>query len=224
MPLIELVPDRLWHAQQTLHFGPVALATRMTMVRLADGGLWIHSPVDMTAELRHALSQLGPVRFVVAPNRSHHLFFSACLAAFPEAQGWIAPGLRAKRPDLSTCRELGADQPWADELVPHFIAGLPLINETAWFHRATGTLILMDLLFCIGPHPAWLARTAARLLGVYGRLAMSATMKFAVRDRKALAASVAPLLELPVRRIVVAHDQVIEDSAPERLRNAFAWL
>lgn len=222
--LIELVPDRIWHAQQALRFGPVQLATRMTVLRLADGGLWVHSPIALSPALKQQLVQRGEVRYVVAPNKSHHLFFAPFLREFPRAQGWIAPGLASKRPDLAHLPTLDGPVPWASELAPIFIQGLPLLNETAWFHGATGTLILTDLLFCVGPHPSWLARMAARALGIYGRLGMSRTMKLAVKDRAALAASVAPLRALPVQRVVVAHDQVVDTQAQARLQAAFAWL
>ena len=80
--------------------------------------------------------------------------------------------------------------PWKDELDAFWIAGLPLLNETVWLDRASGRLIVTDLLFCIGPHESLLARTLARLLGIYQRPGMSRTMKLMVRDRAALARSV----------------------------------
>jgi len=49
-------------------------------------------------------------------------------------------------------------------------------------------------------------------------------MKLATRDKRALARSVAPLLALPVRRVIVAHDQVIDARPGEQLARAFAWL
>lgn len=224
MALQEIVPDRVWHAQQLLRFGPVELATRMTVIRLSDGGLWVHSPVAPTDPLVAELRRLGDVHHVVAPNRSHHLFFLPFIHAFPHARGWIAPGLAAKRSDLAGYPTLDEDVPWADDLRPYFIRGIPLLDETAFFHVATGTLVLTDLLFHVGPNRSWLVRAAARLLGIYGTLGMSRTMKVAVKDRAALAASVAPLLALPVQRVLVAHDQIVQEHARERLERAFTWL
>ena len=226
MSLVELCPGRIWFAQQPLRFGPLTIQTRMTVVRLDDGGLWVHSPIAPTSETTAALDALGPVRHVVAPNRSHHLYFSPFLAAFPDAAGYIAPGLEAKRPDLASLPRLvpGEARPWTPELSSWFIEGLPVINETVWFHPATGTLVLTDLLFCFGEHHRGLGRLVARLLGVHGRLAMSRTMKLMVRDRDAFRRSIAPLLELDVRRIVLAHDQVVERDARTAMAQAFAWV
>jgi len=47
----------------------IEIGTRMTVVRLADGTLFVHSPVALDRATRLALDALGPVRHVVAPNR-----------------------------------------------------------------------------------------------------------------------------------------------------------
>lgn len=224
MTLRPVVPGRIWHAQHLLRFGPVRLATRMTVVRLQAGGLWVHSPIPLTQDLARALDAIDVVNSVVAPNRSHHLFFRPFLEAYSGARGWIAPGLPGKRPDLAAFPVLRNDEPWCDELAPCFIRGLPLLNETVWFHGETGMLILTDLLFCVGRNTDLVTRSIARLLGVDDRLGMSRTLKFAVRDRAALAESVRPLLALPVERVIVAHDRIVSVDARSALRRAFEWL
>ena len=54
-------------------YGVVPFATRMTVVRLASGGLWLHSPVRPTPDRRRAVDELGPVEHLVAPNKIHGL-------------------------------------------------------------------------------------------------------------------------------------------------------
>lgn len=224
MTLECIVPDAVWHAQHPLKFGPISLTTRMTVVRLRDGSLWIHSPVSPTEEIVAALQSIGRVRYVVAPNKSHHLFFLEFLKAFPTAQGFIAEGLESKRADLAGFPHVPRSAPWSTELEGFFIAGLPLLNETAWFHRDTGTLILTDLLFYFSDANRGLARLISKLLGVHETLGMSRTMKFAIRNRQEFARSVLPLLSLPVQRVIVAHDQIVDDQPVNRLAQAFAWL
>lgn len=224
MSLHCLVPGQIWHAQQPLKFGPLAISTRMTVVRLADGSLFVHSPISPTPDLIDALAVLGEVRYVVAPNRSHHLFFLPFLETQPSAEGFIAPGLASKRPDLAAFPDIPARGPWGSDLQVFFIEGLPVINETAWFHPSSGTLLLTDLLFCFSASNQGLSALASKLLGVRGKLGMSRTMKLMIKDKQALARSVQPLLALPVQRVVVAHDQVIDEQAAQKLGQAFAWL
>ena len=66
--------------------------TRMAVMRVGDGlALW--SPVQPLPALRDAVSALGAVRWLVAPNRLHHLFLGDWAAAFPAAEIRAAPGL-----------------------------------------------------------------------------------------------------------------------------------
>lgn len=225
MALDSLVPGKIWHAQQRLKFGPLSITSRMTIVRLQDGSLWVHSPIAPTADLVSGILALGPVRFVVAPNKSHYLNFLPFLEAFPHARGFIAPGLAEKRPELADFPSIAIGKAdWEPELRGYFMHGLPVLNETVWYHEATGTLILTDLLFCLGPANTGVNGAAARLLGVYDRLAMSRTMKLLAKDKVALSKSVAPLKTMPVERIVLAHDQVIETEPKEKLERALQWL
>ena len=219
-----VVPNSIWHAQQPLKFGPISLTTRMTIVRLRDGSLWVHSPIAPTPDLVDELQKVGIVRYVVAPNKSHYLFFLAFLNAYPSAQGFIAAGLEKKRPDLSRFSQLPREAPWGSELQGYFIEGLPILNETAWFHGDTDTLILTDLLFCFSESNRGITRLGTKLLGVHGKLGMSRTMKLATKDKQALARSVLPLLSLPVQRVIVAHDQIVNEQPIAKLTLAFAWL
>lgn len=224
MSLSCIVAERIWCAQQALSFGPVTISTRMTVVRLTDGSLWVNSPVSPTRALVEAVRALGKVSFVVAPNKSHHLFFLDFLKAFPDAEGFIAPGLAAKRPDLGPFATIPDRAPWSADLQGFFIRGLPIIDETVWFHSQTGSLIVTDLLFCFSPSHRGLAALISQLLGVRGKLGMSRTMRLAIRDRAQFAQSVRPLLSLPVQRVILAHDQIVEDDAAGKLERAFAWL
>ena len=218
------VPNSVWHAQQPLKFGPISLTTRMTVIRLRDGSLWVHSPIFPTRELVEELQKVGAVRYVVAPNKSHHLFFPPFLDAHPAAQGFIAAGLELKRPDLKRFPPVPREAPWGDEIQGFFIEGLPILNETVWFHSDTGTLVLTDLLFCFAETNRGVTALVSRLLDVRGKLGMSRTMKWATKDKQALARSVLPLLSLPVQRVIVAHDQIIDDQPVAKLVQAFAWL
>ena len=49
----------------------IPFSTRMSIVRLKSGGLWLHSPVAVTAERCAAVDSRGPVEFIVAPNKIH---------------------------------------------------------------------------------------------------------------------------------------------------------
>src|SRR5439155_19926082 len=134
----------LWVAERPQRFYGLEVGTRMTVIRLADGSLLLHSPVVLDPALRRELDSLGTVRFAVAPNRVHHLYAGQVAEAYPEARLWIAPGLERKRPDLAFVAILGDDPPaeWKDEVDQVFFRGRPYENEVVFLHRASRPLIM----------------------------------------------------------------------------------
>jgi hypothetical protein len=91
--MLRPITDDLWVAGQPLRYLGVALAPRMTIVPLANRTLIVHSPIRLTDDLRSAAASTGDARFIVAPNRFHHLFVSDWQKAYPDAQTFCAPGL-----------------------------------------------------------------------------------------------------------------------------------
>ena len=95
----------------------------MTVVRLAGGGLFLHSPVPLDDNLRTALDKIDSVRAIVAPSRAHHLFVGDYVKAFRGAKLHAAPGLPEKRKDLRfdsiLSDEAGAD--WRGQIDQHLV-------------------------------------------------------------------------------------------------------
>ena len=108
--LRELAQD-LWIAERSQRFYGLEVGTRMSVIRLADGSLLLHSPVALEAALRAELDRLGPVRWAVAPNRVHHLYAGEVARHYPESKLWVGPGLERKRPDLLFEGVLGDEAP-----------------------------------------------------------------------------------------------------------------
>ena len=120
----------------------------MTIIRLSDGRLLIHSPSPIDARTKAEIETLGPVAFIIAPGNFHYLNVKSTLDAFPDADTHICKGIEKKDPKLSYTRMLG-DEPdlgWAEELDQVLLRGSRFIWEVAFFHRATKTLILVDLI------------------------------------------------------------------------------
>lgn len=225
--MLDRLADDLWTVNRTFNaLGFLPAATRMTVVRLRDGGLLLHSPVRLDADLRRELDSLGPVRHVVAPNRLHHLFCGDYRAAYPDARLHGAPGVAQKRPDLGPVDELGdtAPEAWAAEVDQTVVAGLPTLNEVAFLHRPSRTVILTDLAMNGGPanpppHRLWL-----RLNGADGRLATARLVRLMCRDRAAARRSLDRVLGWDFDRVSVTHGEVVGRGGKERLGEAFgAW-
>lgn len=218
--------DDLWVVERPLRFGAVELGTRMSVVRLRDGTLFLHSPVALDDRLRDDLLRLGTPRHAVAPNRFHHLFIGDYRRAFPQVTLHAAPGLPAKRKDLAFDAVLSSDAPpeWAGQLDQEHFGGLPLLGEVVFCHRASRTLLTCDLAFNLGPEAPWATRLAFRLVGGYGRFGPTAVERLLVRDRGAARASLERILAWHFDRVVVTHGAVLERGGREAMRNGYRWL
>lgn len=215
----------LFVTEQPLRFAGLEVGTRMSVVRLAGGELLLYSPVRLDSALRAELDALGQVRFVVAPNRFHHLFAGEAVAAYPDAELYGAPGLDRKRADLDFRGVLGDEAPagWKGQLEQCFIAGFPLINEVVLFHPPSRTLLVCDLAFHLSPEQPLSTRLVLRLGGVrdFGPTYLE---RLLARDRAAARRSLERILAWDFSRVVVAHGDVLESGGREALRAAYAWL
>lgn len=216
----------LWIADQPLRIAGVELGARMTVVKLPNEELLLHSPIQPTAELLEEVRALGRVAAVVAPNRFHHLFAGAWLGACPGASLFVAPGLETKRPDLPVAGLL-SDTPepmWKGAVEQVVLRGIPLTNEVVFFHAASRTLIATDLAFHIGPDRPALTRLAFRASGAYGHLAPTLLERLLVRDRTTFRASLQRILDWPFDRVIVAHGTVLETGGRRELARGYSWL
>lgn len=211
------VAEDIWVANRVLRKpGGVRIPLNMTVVRLGDRSLLLHAPIAIDDALAEALAALGPVRHVVAPNSFHHLFVAPCLRRYPEAALYVAPGLPARRPELGPTGVIGAGAPppWSDELAPLPIEGAPRLREVAFFHRASATLLVTDLLFNMTEPANAATALVLRLMGTHRRLAVSRAWRFYTRDRAAQRISLEALLDWPFVRIIPAHGSVYEGAPP----------
>src|SRR5947207_1558910 len=134
------IADNLWVTERPQRFFGVEIGTRMTIIRLDGGALFVHSPVHLDAQTRGHLDELGPVRFVIAPNRMHHLYVGEYFDAYPQATIYAAPGLPQKRSDLKFHGVLGEGPPagWAGQIDQLHFPAEPMLNEIVFCHRASG--------------------------------------------------------------------------------------
>ena len=217
--------EGVWIAQAPVRFLGLRLSSTMTVLRLGDGSLVVHSPVPLDEDQHASIRELGAVKHLYAPNLFHHLQLGAWTAAFPGARVHAPAGLSKKRPDLRIDRALDADsEPAFDGVVDELrIEGFRL-DETALFHRPSRTLILTDLVHNIGePAHAW-TKLYTRAMGFYDRVALSRMVRWTgVSDRGAMQESVERLLALPFERVVVGHGAPLVNPR-QALADACAWL
>ncbi|WP_439815124.1 DUF4336 domain-containing protein [Zavarzinia sp. CC-PAN008] len=202
--------------------------TRMALVRLQDGGLFVWSPIALTEALRDAVAGVGPVRHIVAPNDLHHLSVPNWMAAWPQAQVHAAPGLRAKRPDIAFTADLADTPPpgWAGQIDQAVIRGNAITTEVVFFHRASGTVLVTDLIQHLprGWYTGWRALVARLDLMTGPEPAVPRKFRMAFKDKATARAAMRPVLDWPAQALLIAHGPPVTQDAQATLRRAFDWL
>lgn len=229
MPSLQPFGQEIWIADgDAVSVAGFNYPTRMALIRLNDGGLFVWSPTALSDELRTEVEVLGPVRFIVAPNSLHHLFVQPWQAAFAGAQTIVAPGLSRRRKGIAIDAELGdsANVEWARDIDQVVVRGNAITTEVVFFHRPSGTVLFTDLLqnFRPGSFRGWRALVAKLDRMTAPEPQVLQKFRVAFTDRKLAREAIRRVLAWPTRRVLMAHGAPVETDAAGFLRRAFRWL
>ena len=217
----------LWITQHPLRFLGAEVGTRMTVFRLKDGSLLIHSPVPLDRATQAELDGLGPVRFVVAPNRYHHLFVAEYARIYPQAKVFGAPGLDSKRRDLrfDAILRQAAPTEWASEIDQTIFQAFPPLNEVVFFHRCSRTIVFTDLLINVQNSESKYTRFLMWLDGGLGHVAVPRSFRLLLKMRRSGAReTIDQILSWEFDRLLLAHGEIVERGAKEIVRDAWSFL
>lgn len=202
--------------------------TRMAVIRLSDGSLFIWSPIPLTDGLRTEVDALGQVRHIIAPNSLHHLFLPEWKRAYPGARLYAPPGLRRKRQDIVFDADLGAAPApdWAGEIDQVLMQGNLITTEVVFFHVKSGTVLFADL---IQQLPAcsfsgWRALVAKLDLMVGPEPSVPRKFRVAFTNRRPARDALERIFAWPAEKVLMAHGPPVENDARAFLRRAFRWL
>ncbi|WP_310416656.1 DUF4336 domain-containing protein [Chamaesiphon sp. OTE_8_metabat_110] len=172
----EVVAGELWVFEQVQGIFYVVVPIRMTVVKLAAGGLLVYAPVAPTGECLQLVNELvtthGDVRYIILPTISgleHKVFVGPFARAFPQAQVWVAPDqwsfpvnlplswLGFPRGRTHVLPPDSSGTPFGDEFDYAILETIDLgpgqFAEVAMFHRRSRTLLLTDSIVAIPSQP-----------------------------------------------------------------------
>ncbi len=212
----------------TVAFFGFPYPTRMAVVRLSDGSTWVWSPVSLSEELASAVEAVGPVRYIVSPNKIHHLFLAEWVERWPDARLFAPPGLARKKPALRFDAELGdePDHAWAADIDQVIFRGSLAMEEVAFFHRASRTAIIGDL---IQRHPestmsGWMGMLMRLdgLVGEQGSTPREWRASFLRRGPSRTARET--VLGWKAERLLIAHGECAQTEATAIMARALSWI
>lgn len=231
-PLYSLKPiaPNLWVVDGGwIKFYRLPFPTRMTVVRLPLGEVWVHSPIELTNQLAESVASLGPVRYLVAPNWIHYAWVPDWQKRFPEASTFVSPGVveraESRGTQLRYDHELSNSAPadWAGD-IDQRLADSGLHREVVFFHRASQSLILTDLIenFEKNNLPWWM-RPLVQLGGVCdpdGKMPRDMALSFKRRPQH-IKDLVADMIAWNPERVILAHGRWYRKNGTAELKRAF---
>jgi len=188
--------------------------TRMILVRLRNGDLWINSPVEASADEMNRVEEIGPVKHLVSPTPMHDWRLAGWSTHFPAAKVWRAD-------------ELGDDAPdeWSSDLDQAVLRGSRVLNEVEFLHRRSRTLIFGDFIQKYPPRPGKHALNTFLkfLVPANGGVPIDIRLSFTGKKRVGRE-SLERVLQWDFDRVILAHGPALDHDAKAFVRNAFSWL
>lgn len=205
--------------------------TRMTVVRLPGGGLWLHSPIALHETVLGALKGLGDVAALVSPNSFHHTHIAEWAALHQHAEVFAPPRMprTAWLPERTQLLSDGERPPrWRGAIETVVVDG-GAWSEAAFLHRPTRTLILTDLVqnFETGRVRGKAERLLLRLGGAAGDPpAASLDMRLGTLRsgaRRKVRRAFARITAWAPSRVLIAHGRQPDGDPIALLNGAFRW-
>jgi len=208
---------------------PLPFTTRMTVICLANGDLFLHSPIAFNEKLAAELRALGTVLHLVSPNQFHYAHIGEWAKAFPDAIAWASPGARqrarARHVDVNFTKDLDSHPPeeWCRDIDQTLIPG-GIFKEFAFFHEPSRTLVLTDTIINLELDKItqpWRAFT--KLSGMYyphGQIFFGMRLPLQLQKKKAETA-IKKIQAWRPERIVLSHGRCFDENADEVIRRIF---
>ncbi len=226
--LVEFEKETIWISDYPVHYAGCDFQARMSIVRLSNGDLFLHSPSEINGELKAEIDLLGKVAFIVAPGTYHYLHIPSAQQAFPEAETLICPGIEQKRPEMAFDWILGdqADARLEKDFEQVLVRGNRLISEVAFFHKPTKTLFLVDLIENMTEKTPGIGLVLKFwwkvVFHMWNNPKPAPEYRIGWKDRSAARKSLQKIMEWDFRQIILAHGDLVRTGAKDFARKA--WL
>lgn len=218
---LEQIDEGLWSLSYPLTLLGVDVGRHVTIIRLRNGLLVLHSTGPFTPDDVAAIRALGPPGWIVETLLRHDTFSEKGHAAFPEVPFLAPPGF-AEQVSFPTESILPIPRDWTGQLDALEMQGMPGARETVMLHRASRTLIVADLLLHFPHRGSWWQELMlkAGAVGPEHEAAIGRSFKFAIKDEAAFRRSLDTLMAWDFDRVIVGHGERIEHGGKHQLASA----
>ena len=223
-PIVE-VEENLWTATGTLP--GMALKRVMTLVRLQDGRVVIHSAIALDDQAMEKIEAWGTPSVLLVPNSFHRLDAPAYRARYPDLEVFCPKGSRRKIEDVVPVNgdydAFEGDQ----SLTLEHLDGVRAAEGVMVVRSASGTTLVFNDAFFNMPHGSGFAGLFFRYVtGSTGGPRVTRLFRWlALKDKAAFRAHLERLAATPqLVRIIVSHHEPITERPAETLLEVAAGL
>lgn len=203
--------------------------TRMTVVRLGDGRLWVHSPIELSDSVRSFIDGLdGDIAALIAPNKFHYMFIEPWRKAFPDAKVFAEEDLVRKVPSLGNAEVLSNSSPevYASDIDQVIFGGNHMFQEVVFFHKASKTVIFTDLMANLKTDGIpLLPRLFLKFEGVtYPNGGVPRMYRWFSKDKDMTRNALRVLLGWNPQRVIFCHGEAFDIAAEALIAKEFKYL
>ena len=208
----------------------IPFTTRMTVVKLSNNKLWIHSPIAYNGELDNKIKELGEIAYIVAPNKYHYSYILDWYNHYPKAKIWLAKGvsdkLKVEEKEnfivlTSICKPI-----WSEEILFTPFEGSIAMEEIVFFHKESSTLIFTDLIENIEVNDLPLCYKLLFRFGdnQYPKARTPRDLRLSFLFKRKAIKSYNIIENWRADKIIFSHGRIILEDGSNKLKEAFFWL
>jgi hypothetical protein len=223
---IERLADNLWWVQGDLP--NMSLKRVMTVARLDDGRLVIHSAISLEEPLMRELLEWGTPAYLLVPNGYHRLDAPAWKRRFPDLKVLAPRGSQSKVAEVVKVDGSYEDFPAREDVRLFTLPGVSEREGGMLVRSKDGvSVVLNDIVFNMDKKTDLLGYLFTTVMGSAPGPRVSRLAKLAlVKDRGALKRELASLAGQPnLVRLIVSHEKVASGpDAQQALQAALSYL
>ncbi|KAF9644252.1 hypothetical protein BDM02DRAFT_3122223 [Thelephora ganbajun] len=222
----EITPEVVTFSKPFSRFlGWFPMGGRSTAIKLSSGDVWVIASTPFSNETKDAVEKLGIVKYILAADADHHYFLTEWKKNYPEAKMIGVETLPEKKKGeywkFDEIYKPGSENKFGFEadIEAVYFSGFSK-KDVAWFHKASKTLIVADLIFNLPANEQY-SKSKQRKTGFLTKK-LNPYAEFhkkfiwgESKDKAAMARDAKTVYGWDFERIIPCHGDTIETKAKE---------
>ena len=204
----------------------LTFSTRMIVVKLSDGMIWICDPVKISENAQKSIEKIGEIKYLIASTQRHIWRLNSWHKQFPNAELWSCGNIPKKLKKLPYKGILSNTSIWDNDFEQIIFEGNKYLSEMVFYHKVSKTIFMGDIIqnnVKIKGRPFtnfifWLSGAA------YPNGGVGLDLRLTFTDKNRTRKSLDHILSWDFDKLIIAHGPCVTENAKEYVKRAFNWL